>query len=84
MVGSVSAVVELHRTADALVVGRTEAVEGAQRVQTGAAVLTAQLGALQPLTLVHVLIAVRALKRSFANVNKDIWSRSNQNNKRRT
>ena len=58
--GGVSAVIELDRTADALEGRRTDAVEGAEGVQTGAAVLTAQLGALVPLTLVHVFVAVGA------------------------
>lgn len=61
MAGGVSAVVKLHRTADALVVCRTDAVEGAKGVETSSTVLTTQFCALIVIALVDILLTVDAL-----------------------
>lgn len=61
MAGGVSTIIELDRTAYALVVGRTDTVERAEGVQTSSAILTAQLGSLVMVALVYILFAVGAL-----------------------
>ena len=44
MIGSIAVVVELNCAANTLVIGRTDAVESAKRIQASASILTAQFG----------------------------------------